>query len=194
MAFQLVGEIYNNDHPATPVVVGDVETLRASWSSELEGEDEAPSGLFVPDLEGRSPVVLVDGDDIWLVAEDHDYGHLQDQFSVDELVKAASAEASASTRVGVVAVTSGTLGIALASIDGGDLPEVPSGSAARVEVAASDDAETKALVAVAVPPGDYEVTVYEAVDVGIRKSKYEEEPERKDARLFLRARIRRAAP
>lgn len=189
MNWKIVGEIYNNDHPSTPIVVGDLETLRASWSSELDGDP--PEGLCLPDLDSRAPHLFSHGDELWLLAEDDDFGPIEELFTLEELIAAVSAPENEVTARHEVPVTSGHLGIALAHIDGSDLPPLPDGTTGCTVLTAEDDEDTKALIVAPVQPGRYEVTVFAAVDVGIRKPKYEEEPENEDARLFLRARIRR---
>jgi|GEM_PF-4748636 len=190
MNVTLVGAIYNNDHPSTPVVVGDLETLRASWSTDRE--DDPPAGLVVPDLESRGPTVFVRGDDVWLVAEDHDYGLLTDSFTPEELATVVSAPENEVRARHAMTITSGRLGVALAQLEGGDLPALPEDAPSHVELADENDSSTKALVAVTVPNGDYELTIFDAVDTGIRKPKYEEEPDGDAKRVFFRVRIRRA--
>ncbi|MEQ1502462.1 MAG: hypothetical protein ABMB14_09530 [Myxococcota bacterium] len=181
--FELIGSIYNNSHPSTPVVVGDLGLLVASYLGDDGTLDDGPVELdggtaYAPDLELKGPTVFRRGtDEVWLLTSVAITVPVTSHFTGDELVAALDRPFGEVLERGRIEVRSGHLALTLAynPVPAHDadtaryrdayypgVPHVPAIVPAAPVVlgqlnASDEDATNGTLILVPLPPGTYEI-------------------------------------
>jgi len=172
--FERVGAITNDSHPATPVILGDLDVMKAYPGDPDGGNDGllqiGDGKAFLPDLELHGPTVFRRGnEEVWLVTSTETDFDLLSEYTEAQIVEALERPfENPWTRV-VVAARSGHLVVSIAynavPAHGADtskydklcyykgvphLPEVPPEAPLALG---------KTLIVIPVTPGAYEIAI-----------------------------------